>query len=116
MDMDDDKMIKEFLSAGGMGKDDGKAFTAGVMQRIPHLRPLWLTVVEMLAAIGAAVALFVCFDGWSFLCRLFVSAVQQISFLWHTGINPLILPALIILVVWYSIDRIKFNRTYETIS
>ena len=104
--MDEDKMIKDFFSAG-LAEVEDNGFSERVMRRIPKMRPIWLSVLEGVVLTALAVLAFFYFDGWGLLCSRAVTAIEKLGSIQHTGINPLAWVALLLLVAWYGADRIK---------
>lgn len=104
--MDEDKMIKEFFSAG-MTEVEDNGFSDRVMRHIPKMRPLWVSLVHAVLLTALAVWAFFYFDGWGLLCNRVVFIVEKLASIRHTGINPLTWLALLILAAWCGADRIK---------
>lgn len=104
--MDEDKMIKDFLSAGFVEVEDN-GFSDRVMRRIPRMRPIWLSILQGVALTTLAAFAFFLFDGWGWICNQTVIVIEKLVSIHYTGINPLTWVALLALVIWYGADRVK---------
>lgn len=111
MDMNDEKLTRQFLKAqrAPLPADDG--FTERVMSRLPH-RPInarLVTAIEAIILTMGILLLLSRIDLAQVFCNLSVYILQTITYLRYTdfGASPLyVLTALVLLTAWEA-SRIR---------